>query len=134
MANEAVERLLAGNIVDNASLGSLEYAVQHLGVSLIVVLGHSGCGAVQAAMAGGQSQGQIAMLVAAIQPAVEQSNTGPGETLDLALAHAVRINVAMVVRQLRAAAPILAPLVDEGKIKILGAHYDLASGVVELLL
>jgi carbonic anhydrase len=125
---------VAGNIVDNASLGSLEYAVQHLGVPLVVVLGHCGCGAVQATMAGGQSQGQIATLVAAIQPAVEQSKTGPGETLDLALAHAVRINVAMVVRQLRTAALILAPLVEEGKIKILGAHYDLASGVVELLL
>ena len=120
---------VAGNFVDNASLGSLEYAVQHLGVPLIVVLGHSGCGAVQAAMAGDDTQGQIAMLVAAIQPAVKLAKTGYGEALD----QAVRINIAMVVRHLRTAAPILAPLVEEGSIKILGAHYDLASGVVELL-
>ncbi len=121
---------VAGNIVDNASLGSLEYAVQHLGVPLIVVLGHSGCGAVQTAMASDDTQGQIATLVAAIQPAVKLAKAGPGEALD----QVVRINVAMVVRQLRTAAPILAPLVEEGSIKILGSHYDLASGVVELLL
>ena len=120
---------IAGNIVDNASLGSLEYAVQHLGVPLIVVLGHSCCGAVQAALAGGDMQGQIATLVAAIRPAVKLARNRPGETLD----QAVRINISMVVSQLRTAAPILAPLVDEGRIKILGSHYDLASGVVELL-
>jgi carbonic anhydrase len=120
---------VAGNIVDNASLGSLEYAVKHLGVPLIIVLGHSGCGAVQAAMASDVTQGQIATLVAAIQPGVRLAKTGPGEVLD----QAVRINVAMVVRQLRAAAPILAPLVEDGSIRILGAHYDLASGVVEVL-
>ena len=120
---------VAGNFVDNASLGSLEYAVQHLGVPLIVVLGHSGCGAVQSAMASDDTQGQIATLVAAIQPAVKLAKTGPGEALD----QAVRINIAMVMRHLRTAAPILALLVDIGSIKILGGHYDLASGVVELL-
>ena len=120
---------VAGNIVDNASLGSLEYAVKHLGVPLIIVLGHSGCGAVQAAMASDVTQGQIATSVAAIQPGVRLAKTGPGEVLD----QAVRINVAMAVRQLRAAAPILAPLVEDGSIRILGAHYDLASGVVEVL-
>jgi carbonic anhydrase len=102
-----------------------------LGVPLIVVLGHSSCGAVQAAMASDDTQGQIATLVAAIQPAVKLAKTGPGEALDH---QAVRINVAMVVQQLRTAAPILAPLVEEGSIKILGTYYDLASGVVELLL
>jgi carbonic anhydrase len=121
---------VAGNIADNASLGSLEYAVQHLGVPLIVVLSHSGCGAGQAAMASDDMQGQIATLVAAIQSAVKLAKTGPGEALD----QAVRINVAVIVRQLRTAALILAPLVDKGSIKILGGHYDLASGVVELLL
>jgi hypothetical protein len=90
--------------------------VQHLGVPLIVVLGHSGCGAVQTAMASDDTQGQIATLVASIQPAVKLAKTGPGEALD----QAVRINIAMVVRQLRTAAPILAPLVEEGSIKLWG--------------
>lgn len=120
---------VAGNILDNASLGSLEYAVQHLGVPLVLVMGHSGCGAVQAALAGHETQGQIATLVKAILPAVELAKLGPGEVLD----QAIRVNVARVVRQLRAAAPILAPLVREGSLTVLGAHYDLASGVVEVL-
>jgi carbonic anhydrase len=81
-------------------------------------------------MASDDTQGQIATLVAAIQPAVKLAKAEPGEALD----QAVRINVAMVVRRLRTSAPILAPLVEEGSIMILGAHYDLSSGVVELLL
>ena len=121
---------VAGNIVDSASLGSLEYAAQHLGVALIVVLGHSRCGAVQAAIADDDAHGQIASLVRAIRPAVEHAKTKPGELLD----NAIRANVAMVVRQLRTAAPVLAALAGEGHLEIVGAHYDLASGLAELLL
>lgn len=124
---------VAGNIVDNASLGSLEYAVQHLSVPLVVVLGHSSCGAVQAAMASSPSQGRIASLVAAIQPALKESSTKPGETSDQALANAVRSNVTLVVHQLLTAAPILATLVNQGTISIVGAYYNLTSGVVEFL-
>ncbi len=124
---------VAGNIVDDATLGSLEYAVQHLHVPLVVVLGHSSCGAVQAALAGGSPPGKIASLVAAIQPALEKTVRKPGETPDQALANAVKRNVTRVVQQLRTAAPILSPLVNQEKIMIVGAYYDLASGVVELL-
>ncbi len=124
---------VAGNIVDDATLGSLEYAVQHLHVPLVVVLGHSSCGAVQAALAGGSPPGKIASLVTAIQRALEKAVRKPGETLDQALTNAVKSNVTRVVQQLRTAAPILSPLVDQEKIMIVGAYYDLASGVVELL-
>jgi carbonic anhydrase len=124
---------VAGNIVDNASLGSLEYAVQHLDVPLVVVLGHSGCGAVQAAMAGGQQPGRIATLVTAIQPAL-RGLIKSGETLDQALTNAVRSNIALVVGQLRAATPILAPSIQKGTIMVVGAYYDLGTGVVEFLL
>ena len=120
---------VAGNIVDDASLGSLEYAVQRLGVPLIVVLGHSGCGAVQTAVAGGDPGGNLAMLVRAIQPAVELARTEPGALLE----NAVRANVGLAVRQLRTAAPILASLEATGNLEVRGALYDLASGLVELL-
>jgi carbonic anhydrase len=120
---------VAGNILDNASLGSLEYAVQHLEVPLIIVMGHSGCGAVQAALAGHETQGQITTLVKAIQPAVELAKLELAEVLD----QVVRVNIARVVHQLRTAPPILAPLFQEGRLKVAGVHYDLASGVVEVL-
>ncbi len=120
---------VAGNIVDGASLGSLEYAAQRLGVPLIVVLGHSGCGAVQAAVAGGDPGGSIATLVRAIQPAVEVAKTEPGALLE----NAVRANLALAVRELRTAAPILASLQATGNLEVRGALYDLASGLVELL-
>lgn len=122
---------VAGNIVDPATLGSLEYAVEHLGVRLVVVMGHSGCGALQAAMAEGHEDGQIAALVAAIRPAVEQSMRESAITQELALVNAVRKNIELVVDQLRTAEPILAPLVEAGKVKVLGAYYDQISGVVE---
>jgi len=125
---------VAGDIVDNASLGSLEYAVEHLGVPLILVLGHSGCGAVQAAVAGGAHEGSIHVLVAAIEPAVEVARLEPGPLLE----NAVRANVQLVVRQLRSAGPVLAPSESHdkplaGDLQILGALYDLASGVVTIL-
>ena len=120
---------VAGNVLDNISLGSLEFAVQHFDIPLIIVLGHSGCGAVLAAMDDHEIQGQIATLVKAVHPALELAKEQPGGTLD----RAVRSNVALVVRQLRAAAPILAPLVEAENLKIRGAYYDQASGLVELL-
>lgn len=124
---------VAGNIADNASLGSLEYSVQQLGVPLIVVLGHSNCGAVKAALGGGSASGQIATLISALQPAVLAARAFPGETQELVIARAVRANVALIVHQLRAAYPILAPQANAGTLKIVGATYDLGSGQVELL-
>ncbi|RPI85846.1 MAG: carbonic anhydrase [Chloroflexi bacterium] len=125
---------VAGNIVDDASLGSLEYAVEHLGVQLIIVLGHSGCGAVQAAFAGGHEEGRIASLIGAIQPAVEQSKREPCSTQEQALVNAVRKNVDIVVQRLCTAAPIIAPCVNECRVKIIGAYYDQACGMVEFFL
>jgi len=120
---------VAGHIADGVVLGSLEYAVEHLGVPLIVVLGHSRCGAVQAAIAGGANAGNIATLVTAIQPAIALARAEPGELLD----NAVRANVVLAVRQLRAAARILAAEEAAGNLKVCGALYDLTTGQVEWL-
>jgi len=120
---------LAGNILDDAALGSLEYAVEHLGVKYIMVLGHERCGAVEAAVKGGKAPGHIGSLIKAIQPAVDKARSQPGELLD----NAVRANVTMVVRQVKSSAPILKERVEKGDLTVVGARYDLDDGVVAIL-
>jgi len=118
---------VAGNVTDDNIVGSIEYAVAHLGVPMIVVLGHERCGAVQAAVAGVEAEGHIGALVKCILPAVESTQGLQGDAVD----NAVRANVTLVVNQLRTSTPILAEAVQAGKLKVLGARYDLDSGVVE---
>lgn len=120
---------IAGNVIDNPGLGSIEYGVEHLNVKLVMVLGHEKCGAVDAAVKGGEAAGHIGSLVEAIKPAVEKAKTEPGDMLD----NAVKENVKMVVAQLKSSKPILAEMVEKGKIKIVGARYDLDTGAVELI-
>ncbi len=120
---------VAGNVLDNTGLGSIEYAVEHLHSSLIVVLGHERCGAVTAAVKGGEAPGHIHSIVQAIEPAVEACQGQPGDPVE----NAVRANVSRVVTQLRHAGPLLAELVEAGKVKVVGARYDLDTGVVEFL-
>lgn len=120
---------VAGNVVDDAILGSLEYAVEHLHVPIIIVLGHSGCGAVQATIDGGEPNTHIESLVKAIRPAVEQASHESGVLID----NAVRDNVQLAVKQLQQSNPILALMVNQGRLKILGAVYNLDTGVVTYL-
>ena len=120
---------VAGNIVEDSGLGSIEYAVSHLGPKLVVVLGHERCGAVDATLKGGDAPGHIAALVKKIQPAIESSKDMPGDKLD----NAVRINVRIAVDELKISQPILSELAAQGKIKIVGARYDLDTGVVTWL-
>lgn len=120
---------LAGNILDDAAFASLEYAVEHLGVKYIMVLGHERCGAVEATLKGGEVPGHIGSLVKAIQPAVEKIKNQPGDPLD----NAVRANITMVVQQLKSSAPILEELVKKGDLTVVGARYDLDDGVVAIL-
>jgi len=120
---------LAGDIIDDATLGSLEYAVEHLGVASIVVLGHERCGAVDAAVKGGEAPGHIGTLIKAIQPAVDKAKTQPGDVLD----NAVRANVANAVEQLKSSAPILKEAIEKGSLSIVGARYDLDDGAVTML-
>jgi carbonic anhydrase len=120
---------LAGNILDDSALGSLEYAVEHLGVKYIMVLGHERCGAVEATLKGGDAPGHIGSLVKAIQPAVEKAKNQPGDPLD----NAVRANVTMVVQQVKSSEPILEGRVKKGDLTVVGARYDLDDGVVAIL-
>jgi carbonic anhydrase len=119
----------AGNIVDDAGLGSIEYAAEHLHVSLIVVLGHERCGAVEAAVKGGEAPGHIKSLVEAIRPAVEKVKGRPGDLAE----NAMRGNVKLVVDHLKASKPILEHLVHKGTLSVIGARYDLDDGHVILI-
>ena len=119
----------AGEVVDAVALGSIEYAVAHLGSPLIVVLGHERCGAVSAAVSGAREPGHIATILKAIQPAVQQTKGQPGDAVDNTVcAHALD-----VAGQLQSAGPILKQAVQDGKIRIVAARYDLDSGKVSLL-
>lgn len=123
---------VAGNIVEDAGVGSIEYAVEHLGTPLIVVLGHERCGAVKAAIdaldAGEEGTGHIAELVRKLKPAIEASKSTPGDRAE----NAMRENVRRMVAELAGLEPLLKEKVDEGKLKIAGARYDLDTGVVEI--
>ncbi len=120
---------VAGNIANDAVLGSIEYAAEHLHVPLLVVLGHSKCGAITATAAGGKFEGHLVSLAKAIQPAVEQAKSQRGDLVK----NAIRENTLRVTNQLRSAQPILANLVQAGKLRVVAAHYELDSGQVELL-
>jgi carbonic anhydrase len=120
---------VAGNVVTPEVLGSIEYAVEHLGCSLVLVLGHKRCGAVQAALSGGREPGAISSLIKAIQPAIGSVKGKPGDTLDLA----VRANVQRAVGQLKSAKPVLSEHIRKGALRVAGAVYDLDTGAVTLL-
>jgi carbonic anhydrase len=120
---------VAGNVAADTELASLEYGAEHLHIPLLVVLGHQRCGAVTAAVQGGEQPGHIPVLVTLLRPAVEKSRGLPGDAID----NAVRMNVEMVVNQLRSSTPVLSALVKEGKLKIVGGVYSLDTGKVTWL-
>ena len=127
---------VAGNVVDGAGVtvkGSIEYAVAELHVPLIVVLGHSNCGAVKSAVAHVDQKdslpGAINGLVELIKPAVVKAQMEKGDIY----ANATRENVSLGVEKLKNLQPILAPAVKAGSVKVVGGVYDLHTGRVELL-
>jgi carbonic anhydrase len=127
---------VAGNYVGGAGSsvkGSVEYAVLELNVPLVMVLGHSGCGAVKAAIKHIRTHdvlpGSIEDLVNNIKPAVLESERQPGDLLE----NATRANVRRSVQRLKALDPILAPRTKAGSIQVVGGVYDLRSGKVNLL-
>lgn len=119
---------LAGNVVDEAALGSIEYAVAHLNVPLIVVLGHEKCGAVAAAVEGGEAPGNLSTLMKLLKPAVEKVKDLPGNMVE----NAAKANVQLTVEALKVSNSILAERVQQGKLQVEGAYYRLDTGVVEI--
>jgi len=124
---------VAGHIVDDAVIGSIEYASQHLGAKLLVVLGHEKCGAVQAAIAN-QREAHLRYLVDAIQPAVLKVRTRTPATTAAGFAdRVVWANVIETMSALETSEPILRKMVARQELKIAGAVYHIATGKVEFL-
>ena len=126
---------VAGNFVNDDGLASFEYAVQILGVPLVLVLGHTSCGAVDAAIKALRNKdklpGHLPDLVRAIKPAVVRAERArKGRDL---LSDAIVENVRLNVSRLQTAAPILKRFHDERRIQVIGAMYDLATGRVTLV-
>ena len=126
---------IAGNVVTPELLGSMEFAAGVAGARAIVVLGHSECGAVKGAC-DGVELGNLTSTLAHIQPAVEAVPVveGPRNSTNTAWVNAVaHENVAQTVQRIIDDSPLLKGLVDEGKLLVVGAMYDVATGKVEFL-
>jgi carbonic anhydrase len=128
----------AGNTIDTVALGSIEYAVQVLGVPLILVLGHERCGAVEAAVSVVEKNtvypGSIGRMVEPIIPAVLKARS-MGELKDEALLDAaVHENVRRTVQRLRSGEPALTELMAADKLRVVGARYDLDDGKVSFFM
>lgn len=120
---------IAGNIVDDFAIGSIEYGVGILGANLVLVLGHSNCGAVQAALKGMKFDNHIQEVLNAIQPAIAATKNESGDLLE----KAIKANVKIVEEKLKSSKPLLAKLIEKRALRISGAYYNLESGKVEFL-
>jgi carbonic anhydrase len=123
----------AGQVIDEAARSSIVYGVDYLKAPLLLVLGHSRCGAVDATIAalmGNAIPGYAYRFVEAIGPAARSVLNEPGDRLD----NAIRANIEMGVDQLRTAEPVLAAAVGNGSLTVAGGYYDLASGEVSILI
>ncbi len=124
---------VAGNFTNDDTIASFEYAVANLGTPLILVLGHDACGAVDATLKSLKTDttlpGHLPALVARLASAAKAGAAEPGDPL----ANAIRRNVIDNVANLKSASPILDAAVAQGKLKVVGGVYRLASGRVEMM-
>lgn len=123
---------VAGNVIDPVALGSIEYAVEHLGSPLVVVLGHQKCGAVTAAVEGEAAAGSIGSIVELIAPAVEAAEALGVEEEEELLDEAIILNVENSMAAIETS-PLIEEAIASGKLEILGAKYFLSTGKVEWL-
>jgi carbonic anhydrase len=125
---------VAGNVAGIEQTGSCEYGVEHLGVRLLVVLGHGSCGAVSAVVQGAEMHGNIPAAVARVVPAVTKARVeNVGGPVNQVLAGAIRLNVLQAMEDMFHASPIIRDLVRQGRLQVIGATYDLSHGTVEWL-
>ncbi len=118
---------VAGNVANVSSIASIEYAVAHCGTKLIVVLGHQNCGAVTAAVAGGDNGNNLNHLLEHITPAIANSEKGAS------INKVVKKNAKLTSKELISKSSIIKNGVDSGEVKIVAAYYHLDSGKVEFL-
>lgn len=115
---------VAGNIANTSSIASIEYAVAHLNVKLIIVLGHQSCGAVTAALAGGGGGKNLDRLLNFIQPAIADSNSKDVDEVS-------HIHAKLTTKQLTIESSIIAKAIENDALKIIPAYYSLETGQVD---
>lgn len=118
---------VAGNVANTSSMASIEYAVAHLGTEIIMVMGHQSCGAVTAAMGGGDNGYNLNHLLAHVAPAIAAS--GDGADVD----SVVRKNAEMTAEDLVSRSTIIGDAVRSGKVQIVSTYYSLETGEVQFL-
>lgn len=121
---------VAGNVVDDFAIGSIEYGASVLGAKLIVVLGHANCGAVDAAVQGMSFNNHIAEVVKAIRPAARSTRNEKENRLE----KTIKVNIQNVAQTLSRSRPTLAPLIQQGNLSVVGAYYSLQTGEVEFII
>lgn len=125
---------VAGNVADIDEIGSIEYGVEHLRTPLLVVLGHTSCGAVTAVVRGDEVHGSIPALIDNIQPAFEKASNIHGSTFSPTLLNStIKYNVWQSIEDLLMNSPGTVELVRSGSLRIVGAIYHLDDGKVEWL-
>ena len=115
---------VAGNIANTCSIASIEYAVAHIGCKVIVVLGHESCGAVTAAVKGGDNGLNLNKLCSFISPAIEKAKSNN-------IADVVKMNAKINGEALISSSEIISKAVDENKLNVISAYYNLEKGNVE---
>ena len=125
---------VAGNVAATDEVASIEYAVDHLAAPLVVVLGHTQCGAVTAVLDNDKLPPNIAALVEPIKPAVDKARQDqPDAAKDVLLNAAVKDNVWQAIEDMMKQSPIIREKVKEGKVRVLGAVYEIDTGQVQWL-
>ena len=118
----------AGNVTTPEEKGSLEFGTLVLGAKVLMVIGHERCGAVKAAIEGGELPGQIGSLTQAIKPAVESSKNQAGDKVE----NAVKANVKLQASRLKDS-PVISQLIQENKLIVVGGYYDLDTAAVQII-
>jgi carbonic anhydrase len=125
---------VAGNIAGDSETGTIEYGLGHLKTPLLVVMGHTKCGAVAAAASGTELHGKVGQLVASINPAVDRARrANPSAQGPELAALAVKENVWQTIFDLAKNSPEIRELIASGKVKVVGAVCDISNGKVEFL-
>lgn len=119
----------AGNTIDDLVIGSIEYAIENLGVQLIMVMGHEKCGAIDAAIQETTCLGHMNSFVETIKPAIENMDKDLMDKWN----NASKMNVLSIVERLSLSDPILSKKIKENNLKIIGSFYNLDSGLVEII-
>jgi len=120
---------VAGNVIDSVGMGSIQYAVEHLGIQLVIVLGHEKCGAVHATIEGGEFPGSVSSIARRIEPSIANVKSIYGETNfleELVIKANIDENVNVLTHD-----ELLKHSMASGTVKAIGALYHLESGTVE---